>query len=83
MYKGPEFIPYCKTKIQNAASIPMCRSAVIQSATDALSGERCPAHFPDLVYRFEVVAKLGLLGIATPIVFGAWNKTQLAQFYCT
>jgi hypothetical protein len=41
-----------------------------------------PAHFPDLVYRFEVIARLGLLGIATPIVFvfGAWNKTQLAQF---
>jgi hypothetical protein len=34
---------------------------------------------------FEVVARLGLLGIATPIVFvfDAWNKTQLAQFYCT
>ena len=35
--------------IQNAASISMCRSAVTQNSTDALSGERCTCPFPSIL----------------------------------
>ena len=61
----------------------MCRSALTQSSKDALSDERCPAQFSSSCLLVEVVARLGLLGVATQMLLALGIKTQLAQFYYT